>query len=32
VYSKEGCHLCEGLKDKLEALIDRAQFMPSTLR
>ncbi|PSC67204.1 glutaredoxin 2 [Micractinium conductrix] len=29
VYSKEGCHLCDGLKDKLEALLERAAFMPS---
>lgn len=32
VYSKEGCHLCEGLKEKLEALLDRAAFLPSALR
>ena len=32
VYSKAGCHLCEGLKEKLEALLERAAFMPSLLR
>ena len=32
LYSKEGCHLCEGLKDKLAALLDRAAFQPCSLR
>ena len=32
VYSREGCHLCEGLKEKLEALLERAAFLPSPLR
>ncbi|BDA48087.1 probable Glutaredoxin-like protein YDR286C [Coccomyxa sp. Obi] len=31
LYSKEGCHLCDGLKEKIQALLDRAQFMPSPL-
>ncbi|KAL4853203.1 hypothetical protein ACK3TF_005816 [Chlorella vulgaris] len=31
VYSKAGCHLCDGLKEKLEALLDRAAFMPCRL-
>lgn len=29
---QEGCHLCDGLKDKLEALLERAAFMPSAFR
>ncbi|KAK9813295.1 hypothetical protein WJX72_011996 [[Myrmecia] bisecta] len=29
IYSKPGCHLCDGLKEKVQALLDRAQFMPS---
>lgn len=32
VYSREGCHLCDGLKEKLEALLERAAFLPSALR
>lgn len=32
IYSKEGCHLCDGLKEKVEALLERAEFMPSALR
>lgn len=32
IYSKEGCHLCDGLKEKLEALLERAEFLPSVLR
>lgn len=28
VYSKADCPLCDGLKEKLEALIDRAAFLP----
>eukprot|EP00775_Hariotina_reticulata_P013792 gene13792-13913_t len=31
LYTKPDCPLCDGLKDKLQALIDRAQFMPSFL-
>ncbi|KAL4450541.1 hypothetical protein ABPG77_000897 [Micractinium sp. CCAP 211/92] len=31
IYSKEGCHLCDGLKEKLEALLERAEFLPSVL-
>ncbi len=31
VYSKEDCPLCDKLKEKLEALMDRAAFMPSVL-
>ncbi|KAL4439702.1 hypothetical protein ABPG75_002703 [Micractinium tetrahymenae] len=31
IYSKEGCHLCDGLKDKVEALLERAEFLPSVL-
>ncbi|EFN50806.1 hypothetical protein CHLNCDRAFT_33349 [Chlorella variabilis] len=31
VYSSEGCHLCDGLKEKLEALLERAQFLPCAL-
>lgn len=31
IYSKPGCHLCDGLKEKVEALIDRAEFMPCVL-
>jgi hypothetical protein len=30
VYSKDDCPLCDGLKEKLEALIDRAAFMPTS--
>lgn len=32
IYSKEGCHLCDGLKEKVEALLERAEFLPSALR
>ena len=32
IYSKEGCHLCEGLKEKVEVLLERAAFLPSALR
>lgn len=32
IYSKEGCHLCDGLKEKVEALLERAEFLPSVLR
>lgn len=32
IYSKEGCHLCDGLKEKVEALLERAAFLPSALR
>lgn len=31
LYTKPDCPLCDGLKDKLQALIDRAAFMPSFL-
>ncbi|KAL4544539.1 hypothetical protein Ndes2526B_g00500 [Nannochloris sp. 'desiccata'] len=31
VYSKEDCPLCDKLKEKLEAILDRAAFMPSIL-
>jgi glutaredoxin len=31
VYSKEDCPLCDKLKEKLEAIIDRSTFMPSIL-
>jgi hypothetical protein len=30
VYSKDDCPLCDGLKEKLEALIERAAFMPTS--
>jgi len=31
VYSKPGCHLCDGLKDKISAVLDKAMFQPSPL-
>lgn len=31
LYTKPECPLCDGLKDKLQALIDRSAFMPSFL-
>ncbi len=31
VYSKEDCPLCDKLKEKLDAIVDRAAFMPSIL-
>jgi hypothetical protein len=31
IYSKEDCHLCDGLKEKLAALLERASFVPSVL-
>ena len=31
VYSKEDCPLCDKLKEKLDALVDRAAYMPSIL-
>eukprot|EP00887_Chlorella_sp_A99_P004081 scaffold23.g4081.t1 len=31
IYSKEGCHLCDGLKEKVEALLGRAEFLPCAL-
>ena len=31
IYSKEGCHLCDSLKTKVEALLDRAEFAPCAL-
>jgi len=31
VYSKEDCPLCDKLKEKLEAIKDRAAFVPSVL-
>eukprot|EP00882_Tetradesmus_deserticola_P029652 GHRQ01033235.1.p1 GENE.GHRQ01033235.1~~GHRQ01033235.1.p1 ORF type:complete len:162 (+),score=75.42 GHRQ01033235.1:48-488(+) len=31
LYTKPECPLCDGLKDKMQGLIDRAQFMPSFL-
>ncbi|PRW20758.1 glutaredoxin 2 [Chlorella sorokiniana] len=31
IYSKEGCCLCDGLKEKVEQLLERAQFLPSAL-
>jgi glutaredoxin len=31
VYSKQNCPLCDKLKEKLEAIMDRAAFMPSIL-
>eukprot|EP00878_Enallax_costatus_P009143 GHUV01009557.1.p1 GENE.GHUV01009557.1~~GHUV01009557.1.p1 ORF type:complete len:148 (+),score=40.88 GHUV01009557.1:322-765(+) len=31
LYTKPDCPLCDGLKDKLQGLIDRAEFMPSFL-
>lgn len=31
VYSKEDCPLCDKLKEKLEAMRDRAEFLPSIL-
>ncbi|GBF90028.1 hypothetical protein Rsub_02735 [Raphidocelis subcapitata] len=31
LYTKPDCPLCDGLKDKLTALIDRAAFVPSAL-
>ena len=29
VYSKQDCPLCDKLKEKLEAIMDRAEFLPS---
>ncbi|WIA36474.1 hypothetical protein OEZ86_007774 [Tetradesmus obliquus] len=31
LYTKPDCPLCDGLKDKLQGLIDRAHFMPCSL-
>ncbi|KAL0027620.1 hypothetical protein WJX79_002955 [Trebouxia sp. C0005] len=31
IYSKPGCHLCDGLKDKVQAILDKAMFQPSPL-
>ncbi len=31
LYTKKDCPLCEGLQQKLEAVIERAQFLPSVL-
>ncbi|GFR44191.1 hypothetical protein Agub_g5374 [Astrephomene gubernaculifera] len=31
LYSKPNCPLCEGTRDRVQGLIDRAQFMPSLL-
>lgn len=31
IYSKDNCPLCIGLKEKVEALIERAAFVPSIL-
>ncbi|GIL85108.1 hypothetical protein Vretimale_9968 [Volvox reticuliferus] len=31
LYSKPNCPLCEGTRDRVQGLIDRAQFMPSAL-
>ncbi|KAK9831700.1 hypothetical protein WJX74_006484 [Apatococcus lobatus] len=31
LYSKPGCHLCEGLEEKVRAVIARAEFLPSKL-
>ncbi|CAL5223272.1 g5759 [Coccomyxa viridis] len=31
LYSKEGCHLCDGLKEKVDAVLWRAQFMQTPL-
>lgn len=31
IYSKPGCHLCDGLKDKVQAVLDKAMFQPSPL-
>lgn len=31
IYSKPGCHLCDGLKDKVQAALDKAMFQPSPL-
>ena len=31
VYTKPGCPLCEGLREKLEALVARARFLPGPL-
>lgn len=31
LYSKEGCHLCDGLKEKIQALLSRAQYMQTPL-
>ncbi|KAI8474704.1 MAG: hypothetical protein J3K34DRAFT_518009 [Monoraphidium minutum] len=31
LYSRPDCPLCDGLKEKMQALIDRAAFMPSAL-
>ena len=30
-YTKPGCPLCEGLREKLEALVARARFLPGPL-
>ncbi|GLI67019.1 hypothetical protein VaNZ11_011184 [Volvox africanus] len=31
IYIKPNCPLCEGTRDRVQGLIDRAQFMPSVL-
>lgn len=31
LYTKRECPLCEGLQEKLEAVVERAQFLPSVL-
>jgi hypothetical protein len=32
VYSKDDCPLCDGLKDKISGILDRAQFTGSVLK
>ncbi|PNW81470.1 hypothetical protein CHLRE_07g357300v5 [Chlamydomonas reinhardtii] len=31
MYTKPGCELCEGTRDRVQGIIDRAQFMPSAI-
>ncbi|KAG2434318.1 hypothetical protein HYH02_012340 [Chlamydomonas schloesseri] len=31
VYTKPGCELCDGTRDRVQGIIDRAQFMPSAI-